>query len=99
MKIQTPLGIALGAALVGSLALSPAAGAFQISDLDQAYERIDDHKKEEKKDKDKEGACGEGKCGEGKCGSEKDADTDTEKDKEGACGEGKCGEGKCGSAA
>ena len=78
-RIQT-LSLAVGAAFIGSLALSTAATAssFSLTDLDAGYQLVGDEKKGE------EGKCGEGKCGEGKCGEGK---------KE---GEGKCGEGKCG---
>ncbi len=101
-KSTQTLGLALGAAFAASLALSPVAQAFSVNDLDQGYQRVDDHKDDTKTetDKDKEGSCGEGKCGEdmnkdkeGSCGE------DADKDKEGSCGEGKCGEGKCGGAA
>jgi uncharacterized low-complexity protein len=101
-KTSNSLGFALGAALVSSLALSPLAQAFQVTDLDQGYQRVDDTQPAPpaEPEKDKEGSCGEGKCGEdkdaeGSCGEH----ADEEKDKEGSCGEGKCGEGKCGGAA
>lgn len=71
-----------GAALLASVALSPAALAadnpFQMTDLPAGYQLADAHGAKD----------GEGKCGEGKCGEKMDA--------EGKCGEGKCGEGKCG---
>ncbi len=86
---------AVGAALMGSLALgTPAQAAetsFSINELDGGYMQLAMN----------EGNCGEGKCGgdkkatEGKCGGDKTT-------KEGKCGEGKCGgdkkaaEGKCG---
>ena len=95
-----------GAALLASVALSPAALAadnpFQMTDLPAGYQLADAHGAKDGEGKcgekmDAEGKCGEGKCGEGKCG---------EKGAEGKCGEGegaakadgegKCGEGKCG---
>ncbi|MBB5207061.1 hypothetical protein [Chiayiivirga flava] len=56
-----PLGLAVGVAFVGSLALAQAAGAsaFSVTDLPSGYQVGE---------KGKEGSCGEGKCGEGKCG-------------------------------
>ena len=95
------LGLALGAPFAASLIASPVAQAFQVQDLQQGYQLVDDHKEDEPKE-DKEGACGEGKCGEGKCGGEPaegEPTEDADKDKEGSCGEGKCGEGKCGGVA
>ena len=62
-KIGKSLGVAIGAAFVGSLSLSQLAAAspaFQASDLAAGYMLA---------------AAGEGKCGEGKCGIEK-VDTD-----------------------
>ena len=64
------LGLALGAAFAASLVAAPVAQAFQVQDLQQGYQLVDDHKDDEPKE-DKEGACGEGKCGEGKCGEGK----------------------------
>jgi uncharacterized low-complexity protein len=107
-KSSNPLGLLIGAALLGSVGLAQAGNSFELTDLGAGYMLVDDKAKTEGKcgegkcgaEKGKEGACGgdkakaEGKCGEGKCGGEKG--------KEGACGgdkakaEGKCGEGKCG---
>jgi uncharacterized low-complexity protein len=92
-KIAKPLTLAIGAAFIGSMSLSPAALAsstFDLNDLDAGYMLASDHGKD--REKGKEGKCGEGKCGEGKCGEDKEK----EKGEEGKCGEGKCGEGKCG---
>lgn len=64
-KIGNTLGVAIGAAFIGSLSLSQLAAAspaFQASDLASGYMLA---------------AAGEGKCGEGKCGVEK---MDTNKD-------------------
>ena len=64
-KIRNTLGVAIGAAFIGSLSLSQLAAAspaFQASDLASGYMLA---------------AAGEGKCGEGKCGVEK---MDTNKD-------------------
>ena len=58
-KIGNTLGVAIGAAFIGSLSLSQLAAAspaFQASDLASGYMLA---------------AAGEGKCGEGKCGVEK----------------------------
>jgi uncharacterized low-complexity protein len=64
-KIGNSLGVAIGAAFIGSLSLSQLASAspaFQASDLATGYMLA---------------AAGEGKCGEGKCGVEKmDANKD-----------------------
>ena len=66
-----PVALAVGAALVGGLALS--ASAFAMSDLGQGYLLSASHHGE----KTTEGKCGEGKCGEGKCGMSKmDSDKD-----------------------
>ena len=83
------LSLAIGAAFVGSLAISQAAQAadFSVSDLDRGYQLTGDPATGSDDKAKEEGKCGEGKCGEGKCGS------DTDKAKH----EGKCGEGKCGS--
>lgn len=57
-KIGNTLGVAIGAAFIGSLSLSQLAAAspaFQASDLAAGYMLA---------------AAGEGKCGEGKCGLE-----------------------------
>jgi uncharacterized low-complexity protein len=64
-KIGNTLGVAIGAAFIGSLSLTQlatASPAFQASDLATGYMLA---------------AAGEGKCGEGKCGVEKmDANKD-----------------------
>jgi uncharacterized low-complexity protein len=101
-----PVSLAIGAAFVGTFALSQS--AFAMSDLDQGYmQSAGNHiAGVVGEGKDAEGKCGEGKCGgdaekeagEGKCGEGKcggDAG-----DAEGADkgGEGKCGEGKCGGS-
>lgn len=64
-KIGNTLGLAIGAAFIGSLSLSQLAAAspaFQVSDLASGYMLA---------------AAAEGKCGEGKCGVAK---MDTDKD-------------------
>ena len=69
MSKQTnkPIALAVGAALVGGLALS--ASAFAMTDLSSGYMVASAAAGEPK--------AGEGKCGEGKCGMEKmDADKD-----------------------
>ncbi|HBK55927.1 MAG TPA: hypothetical protein DDZ76_06550, partial [Xanthomonadales bacterium] len=89
-KTIKPVSLAIGAAFVGTFALSQS--AFAMSDLDQGY-------MQSAQSGHVAGVVGEGKCGEGKCGG------DAEKEGgEGKCGEGKCGgdaekeggEGKCG---
>jgi uncharacterized low-complexity protein len=86
-----PLAVAMGAAIVTSLAATNTANAaenpFAMSELSSGYMVA-----EAAEGKCGEGKCGgekkaaeEGKCGEGKCGAEKKTD------KEGKCGEGKCG--------
>lgn len=108
-KLSSPLALAIGTAVIGSLSLgqvSHAANAFTMNQMNSGY-MMDD----KAADKTKEGKCGadkkahEGKCGEEmkkckemKCGADKEKCK-----KEGKCGEGKCGadkkahEGKCGS--
>jgi uncharacterized low-complexity protein len=87
-KMITPISLAAGLALAGSLAgLSVAhadANPFGMTALSSGYMAM--------------ASVGEGKCGEGKCGGEKEGEG---KCGEGKCGgekegEGKCGEGKCG---
>ena len=70
MSKQTskPLALAVGAALVGGLAMS--ASAFAMTDLASGYMVAAAHGEEAKE-------SGEGKCGEGKCGMDK---MDTDKD-------------------
>ena len=87
-KSIKPVSLAIGAAFVGTFALSQS--AFAMSDLDQGYMQssINSHVAGVLG----EGKDAEGKCGEGKCGGDK-AEGEGH-DKEGA--EGKCGEGKCG---
>ncbi len=55
-RMQT-LSLAVGAAFIGSLAMSSAATAssFNVTDLDAGYQLVGE--------KGKEGKCGEGKCG------------------------------------
>ncbi len=69
-KIGNTLGLAIGAAFIGSLSMSQLASAspaFQASDLAAGYMLAAAG----------EGKCGEGKCGEGKCGIDKmDANKD-----------------------
>jgi len=57
-KVINTVSIAVGAALLGSVALVNASNAFQMNDLGQGYMLVGDHAGE--------GKCGEGKCGEGK---------------------------------
>lgn len=73
-SMKTPLAVALGAAVVGSLSTLPAANAdqnpFGLTELSSGYMAAaegacgEEGKCGEDKDKDKEGKCGEGKCGE-----------------------------------
>jgi uncharacterized low-complexity protein len=91
-NLMQSLSVAVGAALLGSVAVANAGDLFRVNDLGFGYQLTgEDHA---------EGKCGEGKCGEkkaeeGKCGGDK-ADDAAKADAEGKCGEGKCGEGKCG---
>jgi uncharacterized low-complexity protein len=66
-KTNKPIALAVGAALVGGLALS--ASAFAMTDLSSGYMVASAATGEPK--------AGEGKCGEGKCGMEV---MDTDKD-------------------
>ena len=86
-KVVKSLTVAVGAALLGSVAIANAS-SFSLSDLDQGYQQVGE-------EKGKEASCGadkgkEGKCGEGKCGADK------AKGKEGSCGGDKAKEGSCG---
>ena len=88
------LSIALGSALVASMAVSCAANAaqnpFAMASLDKAYMVA-------AADTAKDGKMKEAKCGEGKCGAlakEVKPVADKAKMKEGKCGEGKCGGSK-----
>ncbi|HEV8695203.1 MAG TPA: hypothetical protein VGQ93_13625 [Lysobacter sp.] len=95
-QISKPLALAVGAALVGGVALS--ASAFAMTDLASGYMVSASHAGAEAKcgaDKKAEGSCGNKKTAEATCGADKKA--------EGSCGaskaakaEGKCGEGNCG---
>jgi uncharacterized low-complexity protein len=99
---RKPVALAIGAALVGTLAVAgtASAGAFTVTDLAQGYSQFMGEGSCGG-DKGKEGKCGaekkegekgaEGKCGEGKCGG-------AAKGSEGKGKEGKCGEGKCGGS-
>ena len=89
-QVRNTLGL-LGAALIGSMALS--SSAFAVEPLAQGYQLVSAK------------VAGEGKCGEGKCGGSAKATQGEGKCGEGKCGasakagaEGKCGEGKCGDA-
>lgn len=104
-KTTHTLALAVGAALLGSVAIANA-GSFQVTDLKHGYMLSDEHHAEGKcgADKAKEGCCGEdkakeGKCGEGKCGADKAAkEAHHEKCKaEGKCGADKAKEGACGA--
>lgn len=75
-QAKNTLGL-LGAALIGSMALSNS--AFAVEPLAQGYQLASAKVAGE-------GKCGEGKCGEGKCGAGAKAGA------EGKCGEGKCGD-------
>lgn len=88
-QINKPLALAVGAALVGGMALS--ASAFAMTDLASGYMvSASQAAGEAKSGTDKkaaEASCGADKKAEGSCGGDKKA-----------AGEGKCGEGKCGMA-
>ena len=108
-KTIKPVSIALGAALVTSLAASNLAAEsnanpFAMNELSGGYMQLASADNANKAEQ--EGKCGgkksaqEGKCGEGKCGSK----GEMKQNMEGKCGgkkseqEGKCGEGKCGGS-
>ena len=98
-KIIKPVALAVGAAIVGTFAISGAVNAdtdespFAMSTMDAGYmvASADGHG-----DKKGEGSCGEGSCGEtdkkgeGSCGEGSCGESD--KKGEGSCGEGSCGE-------
>lgn len=77
--VKKPVAVAIGAALISSLAVAGVAQAssFAINALGSGYMLAAGDAAGDEKPMDCEGKCGEGKCGEGKCG------------------EGKCGQGKC----
>ena len=57
-KVIKSLSVAVGAALLGSVAVANAGDLFRVNDLGFGYQITgEDHA---------EGKCGEGKCGEGK---------------------------------
>ncbi|KQY52009.1 hypothetical protein [Lysobacter sp. Root494] len=60
-QINKPLALAVGAALVGGIALS--ASAFAMTDLSSGYMVAASQAPGEAGKKDAEGKCGEGKCG------------------------------------
>ena len=83
-KNMKPVALAVGALMLGGVALSQS--AFAMTPLAQGYQQsVPDGEG----DKPTEGKCGEGKCGAGMMGGAGAA----------AAGEGKCGEGKCGMGA
>ncbi len=103
-SVNKTLSLAIGAAFLGSMTLSPiadAANPFQMNDLDRGYMVIGEDEKEEE-GKCGEGKCGEGQCGEGSCGEDHGEDSEEgeegEEDEEDKGEEGKCGEGSCGAA-
>jgi uncharacterized low-complexity protein len=100
-NVKNTLALAVGAAVIGSMAATPAGAAenpFGLTELDSGYMQVAESDMPEGKcggEKQAEGKCGGEKQAEGKCGDEKKA--------EGKCGdekkaEGKCGEGKCGGS-
>ena len=106
-KSMKPVSLALGAALVTSLAGANLAAdnvgnPFALNELSGGYMQLADasdaNKPAQEGGKDSKSNM-EGKCGEGKCGGKKEM----KQNMEGKCGgkkaapEGKCGEGKCGS--
>lgn len=106
-KSMKPVSLALGTALVtslaaGNLAADNVGNPFALNELSGGYMQLadasDTNKPAQDSGKDSKSNM-EGKCGEGKCGGKKDM----KQNMEGKCGgkkaeqEGKCGEGKCGS--
>src|SRR5687768_821229 len=100
--IKKPVAVAIGAALISSIAVAgiAQASAFAVTSLGSGYmlSAGDPPPAAPAEDKPAEGKCGEGKCGdkkgEGKCGEGKCGEGKCGADKK---GEGKCGEGKCGA--
>ncbi len=106
-KVGKPVALAVGAALVGSMAMTSTVASadtlespFAMSTLSAGYmlgtgEGSCGGDKEGKgEDKEGEGACGEGSCGgDKKEGHDKEGEGSCgeEKEGEGACGEGSCG--------
>ncbi len=86
--LKRPMALAIGAAIVSSMAMPSVthAGSFSATDLGQGYAQLA-AEDTSSGDKGNEGKGNEGKCGEGKCGADK-------KGEEGKCGEGKCGADK-----
>lgn len=79
-KIIQSLSVAVGAALLGSVAVANAGDLFRVNDLGFGYQLTGEEH-------------AEGKCGEGKCGGDKAAKADGEgKCGEGKCGEKKAEE-------
>jgi len=106
--IKKPVAVAIGAALISSIAAAGVAqaSAYAVSSLGSGYMLSAGDPPAAapaEGEKPAEGKCGEGKCGdkkgEGKCGEGKCGEGKCGADKkgEGKCGEGKCGEGKCGA--
>ncbi|MDP1549989.1 MAG: hypothetical protein U1D41_07110 [Nitrosomonas sp.] len=107
-KSMKPISLALGTALVTSLAASNLSAdtrvnPFAMNELSGGYMQLADassaNKSGQEGKSDGKKTENEGKCGEGKCGGKKEM----KQNMEGKCGgkkaeqEGKCGEGKCGS--
>ena len=107
-KSMKPISLALGTALVTSLAASnlsadTSINPFSMNELSGGYMQLADASNANKSDQegknDGKKTEKEGKCGEGKCGGK----NEMKQNVEGKCGgkkaeqEGKCGEGKCGS--
>ncbi|WP_292996653.1 hypothetical protein [Nitrosomonas sp.] len=107
-KSMKPISLALGTALVTSLAASNLSAdtrvnPFAMNELSGGYMQLADassaNKSDQESKSDGKKTEKEGKCGEGKCGGK----NEMKQNMEGKCGgkkaeqEGKCGEGKCGS--
>jgi uncharacterized low-complexity protein len=103
-KSRKPLALSIGAAVVGSAALTGVANAenpFELRDLPSGYLQLASNGDGKAAtpapapaaDKSMEGRCGEGKCGAGMRSGAEATPAAADKAMEGKCGEGKCGAG------
>jgi uncharacterized low-complexity protein len=101
-KSRKPLALSIGAAVVGSAALTGVANAknpFELRDLPSGYLQLASNGDGKAAtpapaaDKSMDGRCGEGKCGAGMRSGAEATPPAADKATEGRCGEGKCGAG------
>lgn len=102
-KPRKPLALSIGAAVVGSAALTGVASGenpFELRDLPAGYLQIASNQAGQPgqaagtapaSDKAMEGRCGEGKCGASMRSGAETTPAAADKAMEGRCGEGKCG--------